>query len=223
MAALGTARIGTARVDTTNQPVKVGLEETARCVDLMSVESVGAESLDSAEAPEKFCPDISRIVDRSCCMKYSNLKRLLIGFIVLYLGVALISGFRFRHREVFPIFSWSLFSQVQSSRSDFAVLITQIGNRTFEPPIELKNADQWFPRGGHIRSYITIQNMGNAFLRRDRRTLEISRRILESNYMNGPAEPVKYLLISRRYDPIERWHDGRYQQRNLATFERDGA
>ena len=152
-------------------------------------------------------------------MTYRGTKRWLHFLIAGYLVVALILGFRFYHREVFPVFSWSLFSEIPEHKVDFGILVTAIDGNVLEPPGDLMEMREVYGAGGATRAYHTIQDLGGAAMSRDTGKLDAARRTLESLYMEIPGRTVAYRLILRRFDPLERWRGGPYEQIEMGRFE----
>jgi hypothetical protein len=153
-------------------------------------------------------------------MSYRQLQLLFHLLVVGYMAVALVLGLSFYHREIFPVFSWSLFSYVEAHKTEFAVLVTEVDGRQLEAPREFMDSKDLFAGAGNMRAYYTIQNFGWAVMRRDLETVNKLRRLFESEYMKGPARDVKYQVIVRSFDAIERWRGGPYEFRVIGKLER---
>ena len=149
-------------------------------------------------------------------MTYRSLKKTVHWGVVLLLvsGVALkLSG----QRDLFPLFSWSLFSYVDQQKVDFAILVVGLEGQPLDAPREFMTTTDLFPGAGDMRAYITIQDLGLAVLRRDEATLETSRALFEGDYLKYPGV-VDYQVMMRTFDPIERWHQGSFELRPLAQL-----
>lgn len=151
-------------------------------------------------------------------MNYTRTKILLCCLVLGYLSVALVLGLSLHHREVFPFFSWSLFSTVAEKKSEFAVLVTRLDDQTFDPPLEFMESKGAFPGAGSIRAYYTIQNLGAAALRRRGEDIQRLRQVFEGTYLGSDGRQVEYRLIFRSFDPLERWQGGDYEWRPVADF-----
>lgn len=151
-------------------------------------------------------------------MNYRWTKRCLHLLVLGYIAMALILGLSFFHREIFPVFSWSLFSTVAEKKAEFAVLVTGMDGKTLETPLEFMESEGTFPGAGSIRAYYTIQNLGAATLRRRGDDIERLRRVFEQNYLASEGREVHYRLIFRSFDPVERWRGGSYTFRPVADF-----
>ena len=127
------------------------------------------------------------------------------GLSSIYLGY---SG----KRDAYPLFSWSLFTHVPNFRHDFALLITQIDGAPVNPPADLMSFKGRLSGAGEIRAYYTIQDFGDALVRRDGARMETLRRLLEKEYLAGSSGPLRYRIVARAYDPVEKWRHGRTSQ-----------
>lgn len=151
-------------------------------------------------------------------MSYRRTKLFLYILIPGYILAALHIGFNRHHREIFPVASWSLFSYVAAERTEFAVLITQVDGEPLAAPREFMDSRDLFSGAGSIRAYYTIQDLGAATGRRSAALMEKLRWLLESQYMQGPNRDIRYQLILRSFDPIERWRGGSYEYRLMAEL-----
>lgn len=152
-------------------------------------------------------------------MNYRRTQHFLFFLILGYIGVALVLGLSFYHRELFPVFSWSLFSTVEETKAEFAVLVTHLDGQALEPPLEFMESKAVFRGAGSIRAYYTIQKFGAAALRRRSEEAQRLRHVFESTYLGHEGRPVEYRLIFRRFDAIERWQGGGYTFRPVAEFQ----
>ena len=151
-------------------------------------------------------------------MSYRRTKLVLYILLLGYILAALHVGFNRHHREVYPVASWSLFSYVAAKRTEFAVLITQVDGKPLAEPREFMDSRDLFSGAGSIRAYYTIQDLGAATGRRNTARMEKLRWLLESQYMQGPNRGIRYQLILRSFDAIERWRGGSYKYRVIAKL-----
>ncbi|MEO1368314.1 MAG: hypothetical protein AAFX50_14165 [Acidobacteriota bacterium] len=124
-------------------------------------------------------------------------------------------------RDLYPFFSWSLFTHVPNVKHDFGLLITGIDGQRLDPPRELNAFSGRLAGAGSIRAYYTVQDFGRAILLRDRETADELRSLLEREYLKGAGGELHYLLVARSYDPIEKWRHGRMEQRPVVELKRD--
>jgi len=110
------------------------------------------------------------------------------------------------YRELYPFFSWSLFSRVSDERKEYRVTITALDDRTFDPPIDMRRVDV-FPDFDDSKSlgYKALQNLGDAISKEaddiDRKREEFADRFFGRH-------DVDYRISRHDYNPLERWRDG---------------
>lgn len=156
-------------------------------------------------------------------MRYRRIKAFLHVLVLLYIGVALVMGLYAFHREVFPVFSWSLFSTVAERETDFAIQVLGIDGEALEPPVDFMTSKDMFAGAGDIRAYYTIQNLGIASLRRRGDDIQRIRATFEQTYLGMPGSSVEYAVLMRVFDPVERWQEGRIESwRPVARYRVDG-
>lgn len=103
--------------------------------------------------------------------------------------------------EIFPIYSWQLFSFVpQKSITEFAIQIQET-SALFQAP--------------SVAAHTLIQKLGKAQTRNNSIKVEQFRKEFEEYYLK---QPVKYDLILITFNPLERWRNGTYQKTYLKTF-----
>jgi hypothetical protein len=116
--------------------------------------------------------------------------------------------------EIFPFFSWSLFSGVPNRVDDYTILIDEQDGRTLDPPVELLRAPASIAMGNRSIARKVIQNLGSAQESGD--TAEAARlaRVLESEYLRGR---VRYRLVFERYEPLVKWKTGADEERRVVA------
>lgn len=136
-------------------------------------------------------------------------KKLTIFLFFIAYSVISFNGYLYSLRgEYFPIFSWSLFSEVQSPAEKVEVEIMRIGDTEFAEPVNYFDLPEYF-RGAAARS----TNVTKAALRlmqlhlRDPAGSGPMRRVFEQNYLDGNGT-VAYRLVLVRFEPLERFRSG---------------
>lgn len=121
--------------------------------------------------------------------------------------------------ELFPFFSWDLFSTIpQAERSDYGLQIVAVNNTPLVEPLYYENAAQWFAQPNSIEAYVLIQSLGNALVSSDPGSTRTVRKQLESIYM-GKVVNAEYRIVRRKFDIRQRWLEHRFlSEENLATF-----
>ena len=150
--------------------------------------------------------------------RFRRMQALGLAIVLVYVASSLYLGFSGK-RDAYPLFSWSLFTYVPNVQYDFGLLITEIDGRILDPPQDLMSFRDRLSGAGEIRAYYTVQDFGDALVRRDAVKMKALRLLLEREYLAGAGE-LRYRIVARAYDPIEKWRDGRYRQRSLAELTR---
>ncbi|MGI9494333.1 MAG: hypothetical protein ACR2QF_18235 [Geminicoccaceae bacterium] len=109
-------------------------------------------------------------------------------------------------RELFPFFTWSLFSRVSDVRTEYSVLVLALDDRIFDQPTDMRLIDD-LPSFSDSRTlgYKALQNLGHA-LRLEHEGVEEKRRQFESRFFG--RHDVDYLVMLYVYNPLRRWHEG---------------
>jgi hypothetical protein len=125
-------------------------------------------------------------------------------------------------KEVFPVFAWSLFERIPNTEEDYAIRVLIVGSEELRPPRYFEESGFWFDKDRSSLGYSDIQRLGAAFAERDADRVARIRALLERRYFAG-AGTVRYELVRRSFDPVDRWRSGRFKSaRSLAVFERSG-
>ncbi len=128
---------------------------------------------------------------------------LTVAVLVVYSGVLLWVGPQ-SHEEKFPFFKWQLFSKVPSAvNTSYGVRLLEVDGRPLDPPRYFEQSRDIFGTarspeavnllrswGGHIEAYRPLR-------------AESSRELFEGRYLQS-AQSVRYQVVKRRYDIIER-------------------
>ncbi len=129
------------------------------------------------------------------------------GFI-LFLVAVLVIGYAaipLPGNEIFPFYSWTMFSLVPAEQNGFAVFILEEGGNVLNPPLEFQQAGSRVGGQNSVVAYRDIQNMGKAYLAGDTQRFEELRQLFEKNYIHVGT---RYQLMKMNYDPITRWKTG---------------
>ena len=109
-------------------------------------------------------------------------------------------------RELFPFFTWSLFSKVSDSRREYHIAITALDGRIFDPPVDMRSIDV-FPNYSDSRSlgYKALQNLGRS-LSRDAKGSDLDRERFSARFFGD--HDVDYQINRHGYNPLKRWREG---------------
>jgi len=141
----------------------------------------------------------------------------LVGYAVISTGASFAIGGAKTHpsKELFPFFTWSLFSWVPDVRHLYVVEITRLNGETFDPPLEMQEIPQFADRT--TLAYKAIQELG-----RSGGSDPDKRATFEARYLKGQA--VDYRIVRNSFEPLERWHTGQDSSIEvLAEFSVDPA
>ena len=109
-------------------------------------------------------------------------------------------------RELFPFFTWSLFSRVSDVRTEYSILVLALDDRIFDEPTDMRLISA-MPSFNDSRSlgYKALQNLGHA-LRLEHEGVDEQRRQFENRYFG--RHDVDYFVMLHVYNPLRRWHEG---------------
>lgn len=146
----------------------------------------------------------------------------IIGFIILYFLIGMVTGF-LRGKEIFPFFSWSLFSNIPNKTNEYTIIVDVYNGMIVSPPQLFQEAKeiirQFDSRNisppASIIAYYLMQDFGKAYERGEIQKAEKLRRLFEANYIKAPA---RYRLVRLIYNPVERWKTGKYEMINIQEF-----
>ena len=136
-------------------------------------------------------------------------RRMQWGFATLALLYFLVGNgaWLWGNREIYPIFSWDLFSYVPNEVVDFGLRITKTGDTELDPPIYFEAAVDLLPDARSIVAYTNIQALGVAILADRPIELAAAADRVEALHLY-PLLPVEYEIVQRRYAPLDRWLTG---------------
>jgi hypothetical protein len=110
------------------------------------------------------------------------------------------------NRELFPFFTWSLFSDADDRKIEHGVLIEAVDGRVFNPPRDWREVKS-LPLFGDSPSLglKAVRHLGGRLRARDP-AAERLRSVFESRYF-GQLD-VDYRIVRAVYDPMALWRDG---------------
>jgi hypothetical protein len=123
--------------------------------------------------------------------------------------------------ELFPMYSWELYSYVPArERIDFGLLITSINGEPLPEPVYFEEAEGLISEAHSIVAIASIQEFAGAILREDESEAARIRGYIESLYFDE-IESVGYQIIRRRADLLDLWEGAEYDEETvIATFEK---
>lgn len=129
-------------------------------------------------------------------------RRIQLGFIGFALLYALVGNYTWitAQTELFPIYSWDLFSYIPAHTAEFAIRITAVNGKTLDPPLYFNEATQYIPAAQTIEAFALIQRFGNAVYTNKSDAVTLQEQF-ESLYLQQ-LETVSYELVIRSFDAI---------------------
>lgn len=109
-------------------------------------------------------------------------------------------------KELYPFFTWSLFSKVSDRRNEYHVAVSALDGEVFDPPVDMRNIDV-FPSFADSKSlgYKALQNLGDA-IRNGDDDASTSREHFAGRFFGD--HDVDYRISRHRYNPLKRWREG---------------
>ena len=152
---------------------------------------------------------------------YRRLERTVLALFVVYVLAALYEQFGMGggdREQLFPLASWSLFSKVPAEISDYDVRVLELDGEPFASPQTAQNVGDRLPALATIDAYRLIQALGRAVRKNESDAVAQTRRTLEGIYLRG-AEPFRYDIVYRTYDPMLYWRDGTVRVQTVGRFD----
>lgn len=146
---------------------------------------------------------------------YRNLRAGVTLFFIAYFGGGLATELVPGGREVFPVFSWFLFTKTPNVRAQYGLLVREAGGRELNPPRLYEEADGFVSAPRAIAAQTLFQEIGAALKQGNESEVRRLRRLLEATYLPLPA---RYDLVWVRYDPMVRWKTGAFEITPVRAF-----
>lgn len=137
--------------------------------------------------------------------------------LVIYVVISTATAFKISgpsthpSRELFPFFTWSLFSRISDVRTEYRILVLSIDDQIFDEPVDMRAIDA-MPSFSDSRAlgYKALQNLGRG-LRLAQEGVDSQRRQFEDRYFG--KHDMDYIVMHHVYNPLHRWHEGRETDR----------
>ena len=149
--------------------------------------------------------------------RYQWLKLGGLGFLValVLIGYAAIP---LPGNEIFPFYSWTMFSLTPTMGDQFVVAIVHIHGDDLATPLDFQQAGGLVTNSQSIVAYRDIQNMGRALLAHDTEALDSIRHLFERNYL---PPGTRYQLWRTHYDPLVHWRSRETDRELLQEWTRN--
>lgn len=147
--------------------------------------------------------------------KYQIKKLFIFIFFIIYTIVGFFGNRYALNGEYFPVFSWSLFSEVKNPWESVEIEIISIGEKEFSEPVNYFDLDGYFESSDARSTAITKASRRLLTLySRDPTEAERMRIGFEQSFLSGRGA-VTYQLVYLRYDPLVRIRSGEVIERKV--------
>jgi hypothetical protein len=139
----------------------------------------------------------------------------LVAFFFSYFVIA-VTGMLFADkREFFPVFSWSLFTNVTDVDAIYEIEISRVDDTVYDPPVSLFELKSEFDRARYnaasvpktAAAYHRALNRQQQAADGDRSETDRLQSVIDDQYLFG-HERVEYAIVLVQHNPLERWQTG---------------
>lgn len=142
-------------------------------------------------------------------------------FLVTYTAVAIYGNVYAERKEIFPVFSWSLFSYVSDRAKQIELEILEIDHAALAAPVYFYALRDEFcaAQKRDVTLSKLLERLAAALRSGNVKATESLRRVLERTYLTGHRQ-VRYRIVLAKFHPIERWRNGTVRSKQeLGRFE----
>ncbi|MEM8861795.1 MAG: hypothetical protein AAGD96_26025 [Chloroflexota bacterium] len=144
---------------------------------------------------------------------YKFQKSVIATVVILYFVIGNFSWGVFRH-EIYPIFSWELFSLVPNLEVDYGLQIISMNESSLEKPTYFQELPNDFKDAESIIAFFVIQDLGKAIDANDQEAIIDLRDQIETTFFSSKNN-VEYAVVKRSYHPVDRWKTGKFEEEIL--------
>ncbi len=146
----------------------------------------------------------------------TSYKILIFAFISTYFFIGILLGaVDYPNEEIFPFFSWSLYSKVPNNVKKYTLRITEYRNQKIEPVLFAQAFGRVInPTSTHAERI--IQDMGKSFHNNPAR-FKIEQKLID-NYL---LKTTRYELIMIEYEPLQKYKYGTEKITTINEFSRE--
>ncbi|MEM7802860.1 MAG: hypothetical protein AAF633_26960 [Chloroflexota bacterium] len=143
-------------------------------------------------------------------MKQYRLTQKFIGtFVLIYFLIGNIAWIGWG-TEIFPFYSWDLFSFVPNQVADYGLLILSVDGQPVDSPLYFEEAEAYLINPNSIEAQRLIQEMGRALEQNRLADLDRFKGQLESLFF-GRYDQMTYQIMRRTYFPVKRFNEGIFE------------
>lgn len=136
-------------------------------------------------------------------------------FFIAYFVVQCAGQMNSSRGEYFPVFGWSLFTEVINPRWAVELEIIRIGDTVFPEPVNFFELKDYFSAAAARSSDVNktaVQILNR--LEREPEAAAALRRVFERRHFSDHAQ-VEYQFVIVKFDPIVRWRSGEVIERHV--------
>lgn len=152
-------------------------------------------------------------------MSYNAIKIFLVTVIISYFYVAFYVTSHVPEGEVYPFFSWFVFTRVPpESNTEYTLKILEYEGRKLDPPIFLKDAYKTYltPSIAPPTYNYIVQSLADNVIAEQPDKVEQYRNALEGGFLSREAV---YEIVEIRFDTLEYYKTGKfYESESVAIF-----
>jgi hypothetical protein len=108
---------------------------------------------------------------------------------------------------------------VPGQQTRYALRLQEAHGQKFSSPLLYQDAEGFVANPHSVTVDELVQQLGLAVQKGSADERQRIRQVLEKNHL--PA-PCRYELVAIIFDPLVRWHTGRYEVRPLAQYQSSG-
>lgn len=142
-------------------------------------------------------------------------KLLIFVFFLGYFTVATGGMLMTERREVFPVFSWSLFTNVNQYLWTYEIAISRVDDTVYDPPVDYFTLSNMFADARNRESAVVKTARAYHWAKNnDPSRLESLRSVIEGRYLAG-YDRVDYTIQLVLHQPLLRWQTGAVERRDV--------
>ena len=143
-------------------------------------------------------------------MRYQSLERFIVFFLIFCFIAGVITGVS-RSQEMFPFSSWFLYAAPPDFVTIYEIMVKEYDGQKVDKRFTELNISEY----SSLTANVLTQKMGHAIKNDDSEKLEKYRNMFEHRFL---VKPATYEIVKVKYDPLERYHDGKVQSTTIAVL-----
>lgn len=144
-------------------------------------------------------------------MSYAVLKKVVLASLTLYVASAWYTHFFAPNENLYPLFSWNLFSHIPNEVQTYTIAILSYNHTTYNPPLAFDKKLFLLSSVHRSPNEFTwaIGELGRALATQDTDAVKTYRTLVEVLFRGMPAQ---YEVRHAIYDPITLWETGSFKK-----------